>query len=262
MAGINTVLNYSIVPNPVHVGGNPQDIVIIATLKSTAEFGQPLSSATIKSIVIDFGPATGNDNSLIVSGSPIKASDANVNNNWTVSDAKDSNGNTLPNSVELTPPSDTWQIMDDAIVLTVQGVQVNNHRGNVTITITETVSKINGSAKLPPPLTATNQTSLTLAKVEEKTTGGNTFTSNHYVIKSGGDVTLSWNIADNTAPISLHYISNNKFVHTGKPTAGNPYPGITSHADGTSLQSKDHYPNQKYNDSPTALTLTDTLPSI
>ena len=40
MVGINTVLDYTIVPNPVHTGGSTQDIVIIATLKTTTEFGQ------------------------------------------------------------------------------------------------------------------------------------------------------------------------------------------------------------------------------
>ena len=250
--GANTVLNYTIVPNPVHIGGDPQELTIIATLKSNAEFGQPLSSATIEKIEINFGPATGDAISLTNKTNAITAADFSPNDNWKVTD-----GST--NVVEVQPTSGgSGQIINDAIVLTVPSVQVNDAIGSVAITFTETVSKINGNATIPPPLEKTNVASVSLSKIEEKASGKSTFTSNYYAIKSGGDVTLSWNIADNTAPVSLHYISNNKFVHTGKPTAGNPYPGITSHADGTSLQSKDHYPNQKYNDSPTALTLTDT----
>ena len=266
MAGINTVLNYTIVPNPVHVGGNPQDIVIIATLKSTAEFGKigqkqkPLTSATIEKIVIDFGPATGDANSLTSSTNAITSENFSPTEDWIVSNVNDSNGNAIPNTVEV-KPNGSGQIINDAIVLTVLAVQVSSHQGSVSITITETVSKINKSAKLPPPHTATNQTSLTLAKVEEKTISENTFTSTHYYIQSGEDVKLKWTVADVT-PISLHYISGGKFVNTQNNAGGNNYPGITKHADGTALQPHDSYPNSQYDDPIDALKLTDTTTFI
>ena len=252
MPGANTVLNYTIVPNPVYTGGALQDLTIIATLKSTAEFGQTLSSATIETIEINFGPATGDGNSLTNKTNVITAADFSPNDNWKVTDVS-------TNVVEVKPaPGGSGQIINDAIVLTVQSVQVNDVVGSVVITFTEKVSKINGSTSLIPPQVATNQTSVNLVKIEEKASGKSTFTSNYYAIKSGRDVTLSWNIADNKAPVSLHYISNNKFVHTGKPTAGNPYPGITKHTDGTLLKDTDHYPNSTYADPSTSLTLQDT----
>lgn len=252
MVGINTVLDYTIVPNPVHTGGSTQDIVIIATLKTTAEFGQTLTSATIEKIEINFGSATGDPNSLTDAGSPITDSTYSANSKWKIVPKKNSF-----TTFEVTPIGN-GQVITDSIILSITGVQVNSKPGTVAVEITETVSKINGNASLPPPLSATNQTSVTLAKVEENILGGNTFTSNKYFIEAGDDVKLSWDIVANKSSVSLHYIVNDQLVNTATPTAKGTYPGITKHTDGTSLKHHDSYPNTTYSDSKTALKLTDT----
>ena len=255
--GANTVLDYTIVPNPVHTGGAPQDIVIIATLKTDSEFGQALKSATIEKIKFDFGPATSDANSLTSAANAITAANFKPGAHWGYKDAKDAQGHTVPNQVEVTPKG-SGEIIDTAMVLTVRGVHVNANSGLVAITITETVSKINGSASLPPPLVSVNQTSINLAKSEEKSTSENTFSSNHYFINAGNEVTLTWNIKENSGPISLHYIVNDQLVNTATPTAQEPYPGITKHTDGTALQSVDTYPNAKYGDPEATLKLNET----
>ena len=251
MTGANTVLNYTIVPKPVHVGGNPQDLTIIATLKSTAEFGQTLTSATIEKIEINFGSVSGNGNSLTDTDNAITAADFSPNDNWAVKDVS-------TNVVEV-KPNGGGQISDGAIVLTVLGVQVNAAAGSVAITFTETVSAINGSTALPPPLEKKNVASVNLAKVENESTTSGTFSSNKLYIDSGDKITLTWDVTGSSDTISLHYIINNEFVHSVDPTTMDPYPGITVHADRTNkLKAKDHYPNTDYGDKPDVLKLYDT----
>ena len=116
------------------------------------------------------------------------------------------------------------KVSSNAILIKISGVKVNDEPGNVTVTITETVSMVNGQTpKENPDIVPINQASLVLPKVTGNGTTKTTFTSSYYYINTGSqpNVVLSWD-GPVGASYSLQYLLDDK-LKTVSPLTGSSY---------------------------------------
>lgn len=214
--GYDTYLEYTVVPSPL-ILNQKQDIIIIATLKTKSENGAPLSSVTVDNILVDFGSAGKGATDLTSSDHSITQSQLQQGSNWKITQ-----GGGQANSLTVTPqPHTTGQVNTNAIFIKIKDVVVNDTKGNVNVTITESLSKVVSPGSDSGP--TVNQTTVTVPKITGHDSAKTTFTSNHYYINAGNqpDVVLSWD-GPVGASYSLQYLLDDK-LKTVSPLTGSSY---------------------------------------
>tara|TARA_R110000796_G_scaffold252584_1_gene388168 strand:- start:35406 stop:36905 length:1500 start_codon:yes stop_codon:yes gene_type:complete len=214
--GAYPYLEYTIVPSPLIIN-EKQDIIILATLKTSVQNGSPLSSVIIKNVVLDFGDTGSDATDLTTVANAITLANFESNPNWSFS-----KGGGVGMSFIVAPTTvANGQIMENVIMIKLNNVVVNDKPGNVTITITETVSQVNGS---PLKSGNVNQASLVLPKIKEKHALKTIFTASNNYIKAGDSTILSWKGGPPGASYSLHYLKNNQLVNVTSLSANGSYP--------------------------------------
>tara|TARA_R110000796_G_scaffold252584_1_gene388166 strand:- start:31941 stop:33566 length:1626 start_codon:yes stop_codon:yes gene_type:complete len=228
--GSFTYLEYTIVPSPL-ITGQTQDIIILATLKTSVQNGGTLSSVKVKNIVLDFGGTGSAATDLTTTANEITVSDFEKNPNW-----KFETGGGAGTSFKVSPSSSNINhgtITSNTIMIKINDVLVNDTPGNATVTITETVSEVNGKAVTSGTV---NDTSLVLPKVQTDHSQV-TFTANPDHMNAGNKTTLSWNAPNDTGAVfELKYLMEDQLIK------------IKKHQNGNLLTSDDQYPKSSDND--------------
>jgi hypothetical protein len=218
-----TYLEYACAPN-VLPGGQTEDLLVVATLKTESQLGVELESATITQIVLDFGEVGSGATDL--TDTALTISNIQVPDGWTP---------TVTGGVTCTikPKKGTaGTISTNALVVTIKSVKVNSALGNVTLTIEEAATPAPQTNGEPPPTTTTDPgvETITLTKVATGPTQP-VLTADPEFISAGKSTTLSWSGGGASDTYSLHYIIRDSLTT------------ITKHADGTNLGADDVYPN-------------------
>lgn len=210
----NTYLEYTIAPIPL-ILNKKQDIIIIATLKTKAENEGSLTSVTVDNILVDFGAAGSSGPTYLTSSkNAITQAQLQHDSNWKITQ-----GGGRANSLTVTPqPNTTGQVTSNAIFINVKDVIVNDTKGNVNVTITESLSKTVGSTDTGPTV---NQTTLTVPKIAGDDGAQTTFKASHYSINTQNqpNVVLSWN--GPAEPVySLHYLYLDQLINVPAESPG------------------------------------------
>ena len=219
--GNNTYLEYTIVPSPL-ITDQTQDIIILATLKTSVQNQGTLKSVTIKNIVLDFGATGSGAKDLTTVANAITLANFESNPNWSFTTGGGTSFTVSPSSSNISK----GLIKDNVIMIQINGVNVNDTPGNVTVTITETVSEVNG--KTAKANEASNHNSLVLPKIKGKHAVKTSFTASNTYINAGQSTVLSWEGGPIEAQYSLHYLQNNQLVNVpasgGSLDADSSYP--------------------------------------
>lgn len=225
MAYPTTYLAYTCIPSPLTLG-QTQDILVIATLKTEAQLGISLTSATLTKLVIDFGDVgTGATN---LTNMAFTLANIEAPSGWMVA--------VSGTSCTLTPTGNAGLVTNNALVVTFTNITVNTTQGNVSLTISEAAIPAPQSDNVPP--TTTISSPGVESMVLPKTVAGEkkvTLSASPEAVAAGNSTTLNWSGARATDTICLLYISQGNLQT------------ITQHANGTPLGVEDVYPDQSLN---------------